>query len=291
LTEVFDRRLTPARADLAASFLKGRVEAAHFVDGVLMQVKEGVVDVKREPRPDACLDTQTLYGECVTVYDEEEGWIWGQLARDKYVGWIAANTLWSKIYQPTHIVATPRTFIYPRPGIKDPPLLALPMGAELEIVDARESFSVTSEGGFVFSGHLTDIKTPASDFVAVAETLIGAPYLWGGRSSMGIDCSGLVQNALLLAGLRAPRDSDLQQAELGGAVEPGAALRRGDLIFWKGHVGVMRDAKALLHANATHMLVTSEPLDEVRERNLRAGAGAVTAIKRLDLQPQAARGT
>ncbi len=289
MTEVFDRRLTPARADLAASFLKGRVDAARFVDGVRMQVKEGVVDVKREPRPDAGLDTQTLYGECVTVYDEEEGWVWGQLARDNYVGWIAANTLWSRVYQPTHIVATPRTFLYPRASIKDPPLVGLPMGAELEIVDARESFSVTSEGGFVFSRHLARIEAPVSDFVAVAETLIGAPYLWGGRSSMGVDCSGLVQNALLLAGVRAPRDSDLQQAELGQAVEAGAGLRRGDLIFWKGHVGVMRDAQTLLHANATHMLVTSEPLDEVRERNLRAGAGDVTVVKRLDLQPQAAR--
>ncbi|WP_202620454.1 C40 family peptidase [Methylocystis heyeri] len=281
MSENFDRRLTPARPDLAASFLKGRIEAARYADGVVMQVKEGVVDVKREPRPDAALDTQALYGECVTVYDEEEGWAWGQLSRDGYVGWIAANTLWSRIYQPTHMVCVPRTFAYPRPGIKDPPLLGLPLGAEVEIVDRRDNFLVTGEGGFIFARHLREIAAPVEDFVAVAEKLTSAPYLWGGRSSLGIDCSGLVQCALLLAGLRPPRDSDQQQDQLGEAVEPGAPLRRGDLIFWKGHVGVMRDPQILLHANAAHMMVASEPLEEVRARNIRAGAGDVTAIKRL----------
>ncbi|MGA8169774.1 MAG: NlpC/P60 family protein [Methylocystis sp.] len=283
MSEVFDRRLTPARPDLAAKYLEGRVEAARFVEGVVMQVKEGIVDVKREPRPDAGLDTQALYGEFVTVYDEEEGWAWGQLSRDKYVGWIAANTLWSKLHAPTHRVSAPRTFVYPRPGIKDPPLLALPLGAELAIVEMRDNFAVTGEGGFVFAKHLSPIDAPAADFVAVAETLIGAPYLWGGRGSMGIDCSGLVQNALLLVGVNAPRDTDLQQGALGRPLAEGEALARGDLIFWKGHVGVMRDPLTLLHANATHMMVTSEPFGDVRARNIAAGAGDVTAIKRLDL--------
>jgi cell wall-associated NlpC family hydrolase len=277
-----DRRLTPARPDLAAKYLEGRVAAARFVEGVVMQVKDGVVDVKREPRPDAALDTQALYGELVTVYDEEEGWAWGQLARDKYVGWLAVNTLWSRLYAPTHRVSAPRTFVYPRPGIKDPPLIALPLGADLAIVDWRDEFAVTCEGGFVFAKHIASLDTPAADFVAVAESLIGAPYLWGGRGSMGIDCSGLVQNALLLAGVNAPRDTDLQQAALGRRLADGECLARGDLIFWKGHVGVMRDARLLLHANAAHMLVASEPFEEVRVRNIKAGAGDVIAIKRMD---------
>jgi cell wall-associated NlpC family hydrolase len=281
MTETFDRRITPARPDLAASFLKGRVTASRYVDGVAMQVKDGVVDMKRAPRPDAALDTQALYGECVTVYDEEEGWAWAQLAQDGYVGWIAASALWTKIYKPTHLVAEPRTFIYPAPDIKTPPLLAAPMGAELEIISTRNGFAATSEGGFVFAKHIIAIDAPVEDFVAVAERLIGAPYLWGGRSSIGVDCSGLVQTALKLSGVAAPRDTDLQQAALGDAVTEGAPLERGDLIFWKGHIGVMRDAETLLHANATHMLVTSEPLAEVRARNLAAGAGDITAIRRL----------
>jgi cell wall-associated NlpC family hydrolase len=257
------------------------VSAKRFVDGAVMQVKEGAVDVKREPRPDAGLDTQVLYGELVTVYDEEEGWAWAQLARDGYVGWIAANTLWSQAYAPTHRVRTPRTFVYPRANMKDPPLLALPLGAELAITGERDAYLITSEGGFVYRAHLAAIGEPAADFVTVAETLLNAPYLWGGKTSMGVDCSGLVQASLLLAGLEAPRDTDLQEAALGARVEAGAPLQRGDLVFWKGHVGIMRDAATLLHANATHMLVASEPLEEVRARNIAAGAGLVTSVRRL----------
>lgn len=276
-----DRRLTPARPDLAARYLEGRVVAERFVDGRIMQVKEGVVDVKREPRPDASLDTQVLYGEIVTVYDEEEGWAWAQLSSDGYVGWIAANALWSQTYEPTHRIRTPRSFIYPRPNIKDPPLLAAPLGAALRIVGERDNFLVTSEGGFVYRPHLLRIGEPVPDFVAIAETLTGAPYLWGGKTSMGVDCSGLVQISLLLAGVNAPRDTDMQEAALGEKIEEGAPLQRGDLVFWKGHVGIMRDAANLLHANATHMLVSSEPLADVRTRNLAAGAGPVTSVKRL----------
>jgi len=281
MSESFDRRLTPARPDLAAKHLEGRVTAARFVEGVVMQIKEGVVDVKREPRPDASLDTQALYGDCVTVYDEEEGWCWGQLASDGYVGWIAANALWSRVEEPTHVVRVARSFVYPAANMKAPTILALPLGAAVRVIERRDDFMATGDGGFIYARHLAPIDAPAEDFVAVAETLIGAPYLWGGKSPLGIDCSGLVQCALARAGIAAPRDSDLQQAGLGRFVTPGEPLRRGDLVFWKGHVGIMRDASTLLHANATHMLVASEPFEEARARNLAAGAGEVTAIKRL----------
>lgn len=277
----FDRRLTPARPDLAATFLKDRITAERYVDGVAMEVKEGVVDLRREPRPDGAVDTQALYGERVTVYDEEEGWAWAQLARDGYVGWIAACALWSRLSEATHRVCVPRTFVYPGPSIKIPPILALPLSSEVSIVDEKDSFLVTRDSGFIWRPHLAPLDQPAQDFVAVAETLIGMPYLWGGKSSIGVDCSGLVQISLAATGRNAPRDSDMQEAQLGVPVEIGAPLLRGDLIFWKGHVGIMRDATTLLHANGTHMLVSSEPLDMVRARNLKAGAGDITGVRRL----------
>jgi cell wall-associated NlpC family hydrolase len=277
----FDRRLTPARADLAAAYLKGRVTAERYVEGVVMEVKDGVVDLRRAPRPDAAVDTQALYGERVTVYDEEEGWAWAQLSGDGYVGWIAACSLWSELSEPTHRVCAPRTFVYPAASIKEPPLLALPLSAQVSVVDERGSFLVTRDRGFIWRPHLAPLDAPAEDFVAVAERLLDAPYLWGGKSSIGVDCSGLVQIALAAAGRAAPRDSDMQEAQLGEAVAIGAPLARGDLVFWKGHVGIMRDPTTLLHANGTHMLVSSEPLDLVRARNLDAGAGDVTGVRRL----------
>lgn len=283
MSDGFDPRLTPARPDLAARRLQGQVQAARFVDGRRMQVRDGVADLKREPRPDARLDTQAIYGETVVVYEEEEGWAWAQLERDHYVGWIAANVLWSRIDAPTHRIRTPRSFVFPRPDIKDPPLLALPLGAGVAIVGERDCFAITSDGGFIFRKHLMGADERVADFVAVAETLTGAPYLWGGKSSLGVDCSGLVQTSLQLAGIEAPRDTDMQEKALGRVVEEGEPLQRGDLVFWKGHVGVMRDGTHLLHANATHMQVASEPLAEARARNLRAGAG-VTSVKRISFE-------
>jgi cell wall-associated NlpC family hydrolase len=277
----FDRRVTPARPDLAARHLEGKIDAARFVEGRRMQVRDGVADVKREPRPDSRLDTQALYGETVVVYDEDEGWAWAQLERDLYVGWIPANVLWSRIDAPTHRIRVPRSFVFPRPDIKDPPLLALPLGAGVAIVGERDAFAITSDGGFIYRSHLIGADERVADFVSVAETLTGAPYLWGGKSSLGVDCSGLVQTSLQLAGVEAPRDTDMQEKALGRALAEGEPLQRGDLVFWKGHVGVMRDSVLLLHANATHMQVASEPLEEVRARNLKAGAGPVTSIKRL----------
>ncbi len=277
----FDHRVTPVRPDLAAAELKGLVEAPRFVEGRPMQVTEASAPLRRAPATDAPLETEALFGEWVTVYDESEGWGWVQLERDRYVGYLPAFALGPRT-EPTHRVAALRTHAYPGPSIKLAPHMALSLGARTAIVRQAGDFAVTADGLCLWARHLTEVGPPEVDFVAVAERFLHAPYLWGGRTSEGIDCSGLVQAGLTAAGVAAPRDSDQQEAGLGEPVALAATLTRGDLVFWKGHVGVMRDAATLLHANGWHMAVVSEPLAAARARIAASGGGNVTSVKRLD---------
>jgi cell wall-associated NlpC family hydrolase len=279
LVRPLDRRVTPARPDLAAATLAGRVEAARFVEGSRRRIVDSVAPLRRSPLASASLDTEALYGESVVVYEERDGWAWAQLERDDYVGFLPLSALGAP-GEADHRVAVPRSFAYPGPSIKLPPALALPLGARLAIVARDGDFAVTAEGWYVYAAHLAPLDAKAPDFVAIAECFLEAPYLWGGRTWLGIDCSGLVQTALTEAGIEAPRDSDMQEAALGAPApfdDSLADLRRGDLVFWKGHVGVMRDARTLLHANGAAMRVTSEPLRAACERT----SGPITSIRRL----------
>lgn len=278
-----DRRLTPARPDLAAKHLEGQVTAARFVEGEVFEVSYGVAPVRREPFSGAMLETEALKGERVTVYDRtEEGWAWGQLMTDGYVGWLPDLALYRPAAEPTHKVTALRTFAFHGPSIKLPPAETLPLGARLAIVREDASFAVTQEGWHVPRRHVAPLADVEADFVAVAERFVGTPYLWGGRSSLGIDCSGLVQTALAACGIAAPRDSDMQEAALGTPVplDQQAALKRGDLLFWKGHVAIARDAGSIVHANAYHMATAIEPTQQAIARIAAAGS-ALTAIKRL----------
>jgi cell wall-associated NlpC family hydrolase len=285
----FDPRLTPARPDLAAAHLRGRVEAARFTEGRPRHLHAEIADRRRVPSPDAPIDTQVLFGEHVMLYDEHEGWAWVQLAADNYVGYLSRDALAEGPAAPTHRISVNRTFIYPGANMKLPMQAALPRGAAVQVRDTpvrdtNDDFAQLAEGGFVFAAHLTPFAETTADFVAVAENFLDSPYLWGGKTSLGIDCSGLVQIALAAAGRAAPRDTDLQEAALGQTLpidDKLDHLRRGDLVFWKGHVGIMRDAESLLHANGHHMLVTTEPLADTRARIRQKGAGEITAIKRL----------
>ncbi|PZA09117.1 peptidase P60 [Rhodopseudomonas palustris] len=279
----FDRRLTPARPDLAAKYLEGQVSAARFVEGEVFEVSYGVAPVRREPFAGAMLETEALKGERVTVYERtEEGWAWGQLMTDSYVGWLPDLALYKPTAEPTHKVTALRTLAFPGPSIKLPPAETLPLGARLTIIREQESFAVTQEGWYVPRQHVAPLAHVESDFVAIAERFLGTPYLWGGRSSLGIDCSGLVQTALAACGIAAPRDSDMQQAALGTSVSLAdqTALKRGDLLFWNGHVAIARDAVSLVHANAYHMATATEPTQEAIARIAAAGS-ALTAIRRL----------
>jgi cell wall-associated NlpC family hydrolase len=277
----FDPRVTPARADLAAKSLEGKVTAERFAEGRVMEVVEPTAPLRRTPRPDAPLDTEALKGERVTVYDSDaEGFSWGQLAADNYVGWLPSNALAPAGPASTHKVTALRTFAFPGPSIKLPPLEALPLGATLVVARIADRMAVTASGAYVPAAHLVPLDTFENDFVAVAERFAGVPYLWGGKTALGLDCSGLVQVALTACGMTCPRDSDMQEAALGAPLADRGALQRGDLIFWKGHIGIMRDAKTLLHANAFHMAVATEPVAEALAR-IHAAGSEVTAIKRL----------
>jgi cell wall-associated NlpC family hydrolase len=284
--EAFDPRLTPARPDLAAAHLRGKVAAALFVDGEVREVVEPQAPVRRRPTPDAPLDTEVLKGERVTVYETtDEGWAWGQI-EDGYVGWLPANALVRPGAAPTHKVMALRTLVFPGPSIKLPPLETLSLGARLSIARMEPPFAVTTSGGYVPSMHLAPVAATESDFVAVAERFVGVPYLWGGKTSLGLDCSGLVQVALAAAGIACPRDSDMQERALGNPVDKRntASFARGDLLFWSGHVGIMRDRNTLLHANAFHMAVAAEPLAEALAR-IRSGGIELRMVRRLTAQP------
>ena len=283
MTAILDRRLHPYRPDLAAAHLRGRVEAPAFAEPQAMRVVAPSAPLRREPRPDAPLDTEALMGEAVDVYERHEGWAWVQLKSDGYVGYLPDDALRADIPEPTHRVAALRSFVYPGPSIKLPPLAALSLGAAVEVVGETGDFLVLADGGHVFARHLVPLDHREPDFVAVAERFLHVPYLWGGKTSLGLDCSGLTQLALDAAGIASPRDSDLLEAIGTGVAinDQLSELCRGDLVFWKGHVGILTDPQTLLHATAYTMTVFREPLREARDRIRAKSFGAITAIRRL----------
>jgi cell wall-associated NlpC family hydrolase len=278
-----DPRLTPARPDLAAAHLEGEVVAARYVMGEVRRIAVGATPLRGEPRPDAALQTEALFGETFTVYDEHEGWAWGQLATDAYVGWLPVAALTSPGPEPTHRVTALRSFIYPGPSIKHPPEDLLPINARLAVVREEGNFAVLDTGGFVHKAHLAAADACEPDMVAVAERFLGTPYLWGGRTSVGLDCSALVQVSLDACGHAAPRDSDMQLATLGQPVADTAPgdLRRGDLVFWKGHVAIARGDGTLVHANGHAMAVAIEDTGATIARIAAAGEGNVIGVRRL----------
>ena len=279
-----DPRLTPARPEVAAKYLEGKVKAERFAEGEDFEIADSLAPLRERPSTEAMLLTQALKGERVTSYDYDgEGFAWGQLNGDGYVGWLPDRALAKPAAAPTHKVTAIRTFAFPGPSIKLPPAETLVMGALVTVIREDGAFAVTREGWYLPRRHVDGVDRFLEDFVAVAERLVGTPYLWGGKSSLGIDCSGLVQIALNAAGTGCPRDSDMQQDGLGRALDQSEAkkLRRGDLIFWKGHVAIVRDADNIVHANAHHMATVIENTRDAIAR-IKAAGSEVTSIKRLD---------
>ena len=274
-----DPRRHPYRPEIAAAHLEGQVESARFAKGVPHRVRTGVAGLRGEPDAQARHTSQLLYGETFTVYDTRDGWSWGQCATDGYVGWTRTQSLAADVHAPTHVVTALRSFLFPEPDLKTPPRDAIPLGAPVSVVRMVNGYAELAGGGWLYAKHLSAPDTVEPDPVATAERLLGVPYLWGGRTPLGIDCSGLVQLALLRAGLPCPRDSDMQRGEVGELVSgdgSGVDYRHGDIVFFPGHVGLMLDGARLLHATAFTMTVTVEPLADVAAR-----AGGITAVRRL----------
>ena len=276
MTVPFDPRLVPARPDLAAAHLAGEVAAARYAEGTERRVAVPLLALCATPEPDAARATELIRGQAFTVYDERaDGMAWGQAGLDGYVGYVRADAL-EVGHGPRVRVTAPWSQVYQQPAVKARTGLDLPCLAEIAVSGTTGDFARLRSGGFVPRAHLA----PVVDWVGLAERFVGAPYLWGGRSLQGIDCSGLVQLSLLASGRRAPRDSDMQAAMVGALLPPRARLQRGDLVFWKGHVGIMRDARTLLHANAHHMAVVSEPLAVAIERIVASGGGPTLLRRR-----------
>jgi cell wall-associated NlpC family hydrolase len=278
---VLDPRLHAFRPDLADLRLRGQIEAVSFAAGDLLAIIDPIASIRREPRFDAVQTTQALLGEMVRVFERREGWAWVQLERDGYVGYVSEDSLGKPTATPTHRVHVPLSYSYPGPDHKSQPAALLPMNAAVSVLKTGEKYADLANGRFAIAAHLVPIAQAAPDFVAVAEQYLGVPYSWGGKTALGLDCSGLVQTALNAARIDCPRDSDMQEG-LGSALASDrlGALRRGDLVFWKGHVGIMTNADDLLHANGHFMQVTREPLATAVAR-IAPVYGKVTAIRRL----------
>lgn len=263
------KRLIPARPDLAAAHLEGIVEAGRFVSPVDHQVSVGATAIRRTPAADGAMDTQALFGEVFAVLEEKNGWAWGFSRHDGYVGWIDAAALSADVQPVTHRVSALRTYLFSKPDLKSAPRAILSMNSKISAGETAGRFVRAGDLGWVFGGHLVSLNEAADDFVAVAERFVGAPYLWGGKESLGLDCSGLVQTALEAAGQSVLRDTDMQEAELAEkfTVQASDADRqRGDIVFWAGHVGIMTDAERIIHANATFMETVIEPVAETTRR-------------------------
>jgi cell wall-associated NlpC family hydrolase len=270
---VSDPRVTLAREDLADAALQGLLRAERFAKTTAHRCMAAATAIRRDPDPAAEQMDQLLFGETFRVIETGRGWGWGQAERDGYVGHVWMSDLAPGALLATHRVSALRAYAFSRPDIKSRPQALLSLNA-LVAVEAEVGRFLKAEGsGWIAKDQLAPVGQIEADPAAVAERYLGAPYQWGGRESLGLDCSGLVQQALYACGQACPRDSDQQQA-LGQAVAP-EALRRGDLVFWKGHVGMMLDAERLIHANAFHMQVAVEPLAETVAR-----VGEPTAYRR-----------
>ena len=277
-----DKRLHAYRKDIADVLLKDEVTAKKYVAGTKYQVAVGVAPLFNQPKQDTPLSNQLLYGEYINVFEVNNGWAWGQSLKDGYVGYCPLGKLTPGLHQITHHVSALSTHIYPRPDIKSLPVDRLHMMSDVSVVDEKQTdgFYPLADGNWIYATHVS--KDFGKDPVSEALKFLYSPYLWGGRSNAGIDCSGLIQMSFAAIGVSIPRDADLQEKEIGQILDEEQELRHGDIAFFPGHVGFMLDDMHLLHANAHHMRVSIDPLREVIDVvSFQTDEPPLTCIKRI----------
>lgn len=273
-----DSRLTPSNGRVACASLKGKVDAERFVEGELRQINVTVADL-RYTASDGNRERQLIYGEHFRVLEVVNGVAFGQAVKDGYVGYLRANELTSPV-DATYVVGTRGTHLYSDADIKSPEVMPLTFGSRLRVVSTENDFFETDTGNFVPRNHLRPANAPFQDPASVAQLFFGTPYLWGGNSNAGIDCSGLVQAAMLACGHDCPGDVDMQERAV-GTLTNDTEIKRGDLFFWKTHVAIAVDAEILVHANAGSMSTAYEPISTAIERIAAQGEGPVTSKKRI----------
>ncbi len=279
-----DPRVNAYRSDIADIALAGRVAAQHYIEPVATSAVVSLANLYSAPNIHAETVTQLLYGENFMVLERRDGWCWGSSARDSYVGYVKdAHLSFETALEPTHKVRAAAAHCYEQSSIKSTVVRPFYRGSQVHVQSMDGDFAQLADGSYIRAALLSVVDHHDRDWVLLAGDLLETPYLWGGRSRAGIDCSGLVQISLQACGIGCPRDSDMQQV-LGDPIPPDVwsdGLERGDLVYFPGHVGIMADSILLLHANAFHMKTVIEPLADVVQRLLKDHAQPIIAVRRL----------
>ena len=275
---IFDTRITPIRRDLASTAYKAIVKRKKYVTAKLATVKSAFTPLYSNKG--SKLSTQLLYGEECDVFETKNGWSWIQSRRDNYVGYTPTINLTRKIYKPNSKVISLRTVIYTKPDIKSVTKGYLSFNSLVEVIKIKGKYSLIKNLGWCPSLDLVKIKSSKFNHIDLSKQYLDTPYLWGGRDSMGIDCSGLVQNLHQINNRPFPRDTDMQEMFVTNEVKYEKDLKAGDLVFWKGHVAMMIDNSNIIHANAFHMKTAIEPLSTAKKRILKSN-GKIKKLGRL----------
>jgi cell wall-associated NlpC family hydrolase len=278
-----DPRLTLVRDGVAALSLLGQVRADRYEPTSAARCVVAAAAIRKAADAMSEQQDQVIFGEAFDILFEEQGFAFGQARRDGYVGFVETTALAKGLIEPSHWISVLRTYAFAEPDLKTATTGLYTLNSLVTVEQTYGRFAKIADGGWLFAAHLAPIGDYGSDPAGVAALFLNAPYQWGGRESAGLDCSGLIQQALYACGHAGPRDTDMQAEALGRRVARDE-LRRNDLVFWRGHVGIMLDEDRLLHANAHHMMTAIEPVGEAIARISSAGAGEPTAFKRLGLQ-------